>query len=247
MTKNKWIIGNWKMNGSQSLVQEFENILSDLHIPAHIQVGIAPPFPYLPLLKTMDNTIRIGAQNISQFDQDGAFTGEINSRMLQDCGATFVLIGHSERRTLFGETDNQLHQKTQNTLNAGLIPVYCVGENLSVRQTGQENEFISSQLEIILPLLTLDTPFLIAYEPVWAIGTGEVATQEQISAMHEHIRQFLLSKEINTDNIFILYGGSVNAENAQHILKLPNVDGALIGGAALKTEQFIRIIKAVEN
>ncbi len=247
MQKQKWVVGNWKMNGRADFAQALLDELSALTISDHTQVGVAPPLPYLALGAQILRHSRIlaGAQDVSSFAQDGAFTGEASATMLKDIGADFVLIGHSERRQYFGEDNEIFIKKIQNALQAGLRPIYCVGENLQQRESKQENQVISDQLNI---LDHVDAEkVLIAYEPVWAIGTGKVATEEQIMDMHQHIYQHLLSKQINTDNITVLYGGSVNADNALTILNLPRVDGALVGGASLKIAQFRHIIKVIEN
>ncbi len=247
MQKQKWVVGNWKMNGRVDFTQTLLDQLKTLAIPENVQIGVAPPLPYLAQSAHIlhDSRIHTGAQDVSQFEKEGAFTGETNAGMLRDIGADFALVGHSERRQYFGETGEILVKKIQNALHAGLCPIYCIGENLQQRENKLEKQVISEQLGI-LDQVQADK-VIIAYEPVWAIGTGKVATEEQIIDMHQHIYQHLLSKQINTDNITVLYGGSVNAENASVILNLPNVDGALVGGASLKIESFVHIIKAIEN
>ncbi len=247
MQKQKWVVGNWKMNGRTEFTQALLTELSTLSIPENVQVGIAPPLPYLAqsIQALQHSPILTGVQDVSQFEQDGAYTGEVSANMLKDIGADFVLVGHSERRQYFAENSELLTKKIQNALQAGLRPIYCVGENLQERESNQEKEVISVQLSVLDQLITEN--IIIAYEPVWAIGTGKVATEAQITDMHQHIYQHLLSKQINTDNITVLYGGSVNAENALTILNLRRVDGALVGGASLKIEQFRHIIKVIEN
>ena len=235
------------MNGRTEFTQALLTELSTLSIPENVQVGIAPPLPYLAqsIQALQHSPILTGVQDVSQFEQDGAYTGEVSANMLKDISADFVLVGHSERRQYFAENSELLTKKIQNALQAGLRPIYCVGENLQERESNQEKEVISVQLSVLDQLITEN--IIIAYEPVWAIGTGKVATEAQITDMHQHIYQHLLSKQINTDNITVLYGGSVNAENALTILNLPRVDGALVGGASLKIEQFRHIIKVIEN
>lgn len=237
----QWIFGNWKMHGNLAdnarLLQQLSIINNN---NAHI--GIAAPFPYL--LQAVDlvknNSIVIGAEDCSRFADKGAYTGEVSATMLADCGVDFVLIGHSERRTYFNENNEILRKKIDNALACDLIPILCVGETLAQRQAGQETAVVGEQLAVLQGLSV--NHIAVAYEPVWAIGTGEVANAEQIAAMHAFLHKEILS--IMGENVIIrtLYGGSVNANNAAEILSIDKVNGALVGGASLKAEAFSAII-----
>ena len=237
-----WIIGNWKMNGRRSSTAAFAQAWAAQRLPENVCTGIAAPLPYLLDLKQAAPALPVGAQDVSRFDKDGAFTGETSAAMLADLGAQFVLLGHSERRQYFGENNETLSAKLDNALAAGLTPILCVGETLAQRQAAQEQAVVAEQLSVLrgkaMPHIA------IAYEPVWAIGTGQVASAEQIAAMHAFIYAELLSFANKNANIRALYGGSVNAQNAQTILTLPNVDGALVGGASLQADSFAAIVQA---
>ena len=237
-----WIIGNWKMNGRRSSTAAFAQAWAAQRLPENVSTGIAAPLPYLLDLKQAAPALPVGAQDVSRFDKDGAFTGETSAVMLADLGAQFVLLGHSERRQYFGENNETLSAKLNNALAAGLIPILCVGETLAQRQAAQEQAVVADQLSVLrgkaMPHIA------VAYEPVWAIGTGQVASAEQIADMHAFIYAELLSFTNKSANIRALYGGSVNAQNAQTILTLPNVDGALVGGASLQADSFAAIVQA---
>ena len=219
-----WIIGNWKMNGRRSSTAAFAQAWAAQRLPENVCTGIAAPLPYLLDLKQAAPALPVGAQDVSRFDKDGAFTG------------------HSERRQYFGENNETLSAKLDNALAAGLTPILCVGETLVQRQAAQEQAVVAEQLSVlrgkVMPHIA------VAYEPVWAIGTGQVASPEQIADMHAFIYTELLSFSNKSANIRALYGGSVNAQNAQTILTLPNVDGALVGGASLQADSFAAIVQA---
>ena len=237
----QWIFGNWKMNGNLAdnvvLLQQLAKINHD-----HALVGIATPFPYLlqavDLLK--NSQIIVGSQDCSSFSEKGAYTGEVSATMVKDCGAKFVLIGHSERRTYFNEQNQILRKKIDNALACDLIPILCVGETLEQRQAGQETAVVAEQLAVLQGLSV--NHIAVAYEPVWAIGTGEVATATQIEHMHAFIHREILSILGENVTIRTLYGGSVNANNAADILSIDKVNGALVGGASLKADAFSAII-----
>ena len=237
-----WIIGNWKMNGRRSSIAAFAQAWAAQRLPENVSTGIAAPLPYLLDLKQAAPALPVGAQDVSRFDKDGAFTGETSAVMLADLGTQFVLLGHSERRQYFGENNETLSAKLDNALAAGLIPILCVGETLAQRQAAQEQSVVAEQLSVLrgkaMPHIA------VAYEPVWAIGTGQVASAEQIADMHAFIYAELLSFTNKSANIRALYGGSVNAQNAETILTLPNVDGALVGGASLQADSFAAIVQA---
>ncbi len=230
----KYIFGNWKQNGDLQRLREMVVALTSLKISQERVVAIFPPFVYLETAHQLLNRtpIQLGAQNLSAAEK-GAFTGEISGAMLKKVGCTFVLIGHSERRHIFGESDAVVAQKFLQALHAHLIPVLCVGETLAEFEAGQAEAVIKRQLEIIPQG---SSPYLIAYEPVWAIGTGKTAAPAYAEKIHHFIQQCL------TNRTPILYGGSVNAENASTLLDSPHIDGVLVGGASLIPPEFVKIV-----
>ena len=249
--RRRIIAGNWKMHNnlseSQNLVTKLVNELNNQNI--NREVIICPPFTSLTEVSNLlDGTkIELGAQNM-HFEDKGAFTGEISADMLKSVGCKYVILGHSERRTIFGESDEIINKKIKQALNAGLIPIFCMGETLEQREDGITNDVIKNQVsEGIKELSEEDVnKIIIAYEPIWAIGTGKTATQEQAQEVHKFIR-FLLREnfsENTSQNIPILYGGSVKPNNAEDILAKEDIDGALVGGACLDTDSFVSIIKA---
>jgi len=211
-------------------------------------VLLCPPHYLIPSLAKacIGLGIGIGAQNC-HFEQEGAYTGEMSAEMAADAGGTYVILGHSERRALFGETDRDVVRKAVAVHEAGLCPIICVGESLEQRQAGQADEVVGEQLRHSVPTSIDGQPLVIAYEPVWAIGTGLVPSLEDIAAMHDHIRGTLAARfgEKKAQTIRILYGGSVKPSNAKEILALSDVNGALIGGAGLDMENLAAIAKAV--
>jgi triosephosphate isomerase (TIM) len=243
----KIVAGNWKMNlqlneGKQVL----DEILAGLH-PSDVSVVIFPPSPFIHLLSSDCGFISIGAQNFNEHDA-GAVTGECSIPQLQSVGARIGLIGHSERRALFGETHETLKLKVDAAVAHNFQFIFCCGEPLDIREKGAEFQYVKRQLEESLFHLsaTQIENGIIAYEPVWAIGTGKTATSEQAEEMHAHIRSWL-EETYNLDvaqSISILYGGSCNEKNAAELFACPNVDGGLIGGASLKAESFLHIIHA---
>lgn len=245
------VAGNWKMNKNFSEAQELMSQLSDYmrnHTP-NCEVMVAPPALYLT---TAESTL--GAQNVGVFAQDvsehqsGAYTGEISVDMLKSINANGSLVAHSERRQYHGETDSHANRKIKNLLDKGLIPIYCNGENLDERKSGKYLEVIKNQTEVALFTLSSEEikKVVIAYEPVWAIGTGETASAEQAQEVHAFIRKMISDKYGNetAQEVSILYGGSVKPNNAKEIFSQPDVDGGLIGGAALNIEDFTKIIEA---
>lgn len=234
------------MNGS---VAHTEQLLANLSAAdLSCDVAVFPAFPYLAqALTALDKTpIRVGAQNVAG-SENGAFTGEVSAAMLADLGVALALVGHSERRTLFGETDAIVLAKTQQLLAHKITAVVCVGETLVERQAGQEQAVVAKQLQLLLAeLSSFDWHgVILAYEPVWAIGTGETATPEQAQAMHAYIRSLLAEKDADLAvNTRILYGGSVKAANAAELFAQPDIDGGLVGGASLDAAEFLAICKA---
>ncbi|MBA4500771.1 triose-phosphate isomerase [Marinobacterium marinum] len=245
------VIGNWKMNGLQDrnaelLTEVASGVAGDAF--ASVDIGVCPPFIYLQsVVQQLTGTmIATGAQNMSQH-AGGAYTGEISAEMLADIGCSLVVLGHSERRSLFAETDVDVAEKVQAALAAGLIPVVCVGETLEQREAGRAVEVVSQQLlQAIAGLdVTMLERIVVAYEPVWAIGTGLTASPEQAQEIHQALRAALSSLSIDAaEQMRIVYGGSVNAANADALFAQPDIDGGLIGGASLKAEDFIAICRA---
>lgn len=252
--KQKLVIGNWKMNKSfdeaEDLISNIEETLDGWELQT--MIGICPPFPYLELATDHadESSFECGAQNCSEF-ANGAYTGEVSASMLADLGVEFCLVGHSERRKYFGETHASLANKVDRLLEQALIPVFCCGELIEERESGKHFQVIEKQLSDSLFHLTKEQieKVVIAYEPVWAIGTGLNATPQQAEEMHAFIRS-LIEKRYGTEiayNLYILYGGSCNPKNALELFSQPNVDGGLIGGASLQAEDFIAIIEAAET
>jgi triosephosphate isomerase len=249
--RRKIIAGNWKMNlnltESISLISELKNGLSK-DVPG-CEVIICPPYTSLETASTLikDSNIKLGAQNI-YFEDSGAYTGEISASMLKSVGCEFVIIGHSERRTIFKETDEVINKKITKALSCLLKPIFCIGETLEEREKGITFNIIQKQVVEGLKNISSSnlSNLIIAYEPVWAIGTGRNATPQQAEEVHAFIRNLL--QEIydanSASNIVIQYGGSVKPDNAKELLSQPNIDGALVGGACIKADSFLKIIYA---
>ena len=242
------VAGNWKMNASKESVNSLINgILSGMN-GVSSDVIVCAPFPYLSQVESLINgsNLMLGAQNLN-VNSEGAFTGEVSADMIKDFGAQHVIVGHSERRSLYGETSAVVAEKTKTAIDAGLIPLLCIGESLEERESGNTETVVAEQLNAVISLLGIDAfdGVIIAYEPVWAIGTGLTATPEQAQSVHLFIRNLLA---VNSKSIAqktpILYGGSMNAGNASDLISCPDIDGGLIGGAALKAEDFLQICKA---
>lgn len=244
------VAGNWKMNKNLPDAQELMYQLLEYkkNNPTNCEVYIAPPALYLMMAKDLfkNNEIGVFSQDMSEHES-GAFTGEISAEMLQSINATGSLIGHSERRQYHGETDSHCNRKVKLALDKGLTPIYCNGETLEQRKAGQHFEVVKNQIEVALFTLSAEEikKVVIAYEPVWAIGTGETATAEQAQEIHAHIRSLIAAKygQDVANEISILYGGSVKPDNAKEIFSQPDIDGGLIGGAALKIGDFSKIIE----
>ncbi len=244
------IAGNWKMNLLRdSAVALVHQLHDQLVSRPHVEVVVCPPHVYLHDVGAVlcGGVIQLGAQNMHAEDE-GAFTGEVSGKMLRDLGCRYVILGHSERRQFFGETDSMVLAKALAAFRYGLVPIVCVGESLDQREAGQTQEIVRRQCEGSLGGLSPEqmASTVIAYEPIWAIGTGKTATPEQAEEVHADIRQFLSQKfgAAVADAVRIQYGGSVKADNAAQLLSQPNIDGALVGGASLKAESFLAIINA---
>ena len=242
----KLIAGNWKMNGSlaanEALVQA---MLAGIGSPK-ADVALCAPAPYLSQLQSLLNgsPIAWGSQDVSAHEQ-GAFTGEVSAAMLRDFACRYAIVGHSERRQYHGETDAVVAEKAQRALAAGITPIVCVGETLAEREAGVTEEVVKRQLAAVIHLVGhCITEVVVAYEPVWAIGTGKTATPEQAQAVHAVLRAQLKAATPHPERIQILYGGSMNAANAATLLAQPDIDGGLIGGASLKAPDFLQIVAA---
>ncbi len=240
------VAGNWKMHGSRAENASLVSGLLDLLQPGkRAEILLCPPFPYLMetgrLLK--DSGVALGAQSVCAESQ-GAFTGEVSAAMLKDVGCRYVLVGHSERRQLFGESDALVARKFVAAQGQGLVPVLCVGETLEERESDQTASVVSRQLEAVLAVTGVKSlaRAVIAYEPIWAIGTGRTASPEQAQEVHAMIRAKVAERDGTIGgSVRILYGGSVKASNAQELFAMPDIDGGLVGGASLKADEFARI------
>lgn len=242
------IAGNWKQNGDWSLCEQFirasEHYANDAEL-SRVQLVLCPPSLWISELSSrLTGAWCVGAQNLSA-EADGAFTGEISGEMLGKAGATFCIVGHSERRSLYSESDEVVCRKLEAAKHAGLRPILCVGEDLDCREAGHAVEFVTDQLLASTKGMRQGDlqNLIVAYEPVWAIGTGKVASEEQVQSMHAAIRRMLVELVGSASNP-LLYGGSVKPDNAVALLALPDVDGALVGGASLQIEDFLAIGRA---
>lgn len=243
--RRKLIAGNWKMNNDVEESIKLVQKLNSSVLNEDVDVLICPPFTSLyPVIQELKNSpIKVGAQNM-YFEDRGAFTGEISPAILKNLGLEYVIIGHSERRQHFGETDRFINKKVKAALEYGLKPILCVGESLEQREAGIEKETVKKQLIRDLEGISEGEKLVVAYEPIWAIGTGKTATSGQANEMSAYIREVLaeiFSKEA-ADKMIIQYGGSVKASNAKEIMEQSDIDGALVGGASLKADEFIKII-----
>jgi triosephosphate isomerase len=243
------VAGNWKMHGSRLATQQLlESIKQSAATLTQIDVVVFPGYIYLPETQTLlqNSTITYGAQNVYP-GASGAYTGEIAAAMLVDFGCRYVLIGHSERRALFHEPLELITEKFQTVLAAGLTPVLCIGETLAEREAGSMEDVLKAQLNAVIEQAGIASisGAVIAYEPVWAIGTGKTASPEQAQQAHAYIRQQLARLDTNIANTTrILYGGSVKADNAAGLFAMPDIDGALVGGASLEANSFLAICQA---
>ncbi|WP_338446194.1 triose-phosphate isomerase [Pelagerythrobacter marensis] len=247
MAERPYIVGNWKMNGTRAMLAQARAIDRAAQNLMKVEVALAPPFTLVHATHREVEQIGVGAQDCHPAD-DGAHTGDISATMAADAGAKFVILGHSERRQNHGETDALVRAKAQAALAAGLRVIMCCGETEEVRDAGKAVEHVLAQLRASLPE-SLDRPgemLTVAYEPVWAIGTGRTPTAEDIGAMHREIRALLVELFGEEDGaaVRILYGGSVKAENARELLAADEVGGALVGGASLTAESFMGIVIA---
>ncbi|MDA3798186.1 MAG: triose-phosphate isomerase [Kiritimatiellae bacterium] len=247
--RKKIIAGNWKMNKTAEDSKELAQAIKlDLANVNEVDVVVCPTFTSLDTVSNVigDTNIKLGAQNM-HWEAEGAYTGEISASMLRNLYCHYVILGHSERREYFGETDEIVNKKAKAAIAAGLIPIVCVGETLEERESNTQEAVVSAQLKGSLAGLGASlAKVVVAYEPVWAIGTGLTASPEQAQEMHAFIRKTLaeISDQATADGIRIQYGGSMKPENAAELLSQPDIDGGLIGGAALKAPSFVALVKA---
>ena len=248
--RRKLVVGNWKMNGSRtSNAVLLSEIVAGLTASGAAS-AVCVPAPYLAQCQAQlaGSALGWGAQDVSAH-ASGAYTGEISTAMLQDFGCSYVVIGHSERRAYHGETDAQVAAKTVAALAAGITPIVCIGETLAQREAGQTDAVVAQQLGAVLAAISADdvAKLVLAYEPVWAIGTGKTATPQMAQDVHQVLRAQLATKNaVAAAGVQILYGGSMKPENAKELMAMPDIDGGLIGGAALKAADFLAIIHAAD-
>jgi len=248
----KLVAGNWKMNGNLATSQVLlKAILPPLAALSRARYAVCVPFPYLPAVgqALSGSKVALGAQDLCQFE-DGAYTGAVSGAMLADCGCRYVIVGHSERRTVFGETDEVVALKYAQAMKHGLTPILCVGEVLAEREAGVTEAVVARQIDAVAGHCGMEAlgRGVIAYEPVWAIGTGKTATPEQAQAVHAFIRGRIAAADRRVaEALLILYGGSVKAGNAAQLFAKPDVDGGLIGGASLVADEFMAICRAAQN
>ena len=255
MARRAIVAANWKMNGGTALVNTIVDGLTSVELQSNVDVVICPSFPFLSELVSqskvnkLDKAIHVGAQNVSAHES-GAYTGEISTQMLQELSVKFVIIGHSERRSYYKETSSQIAHKLSALLKAGLTPILCIGESEAERIAGQTESVLASQLQPVIDEVGIDNfaDIVIAYEPVWAIGTGKTASSEMAQETHQFIRNFLAqANESVATKVPLLYGGSVNASNCEELFAQTDIDGGLIGGASLQVEQFKKICSAAKG
>ncbi|MGI6752194.1 MAG: triose-phosphate isomerase [Anaerovoracaceae bacterium] len=245
--RKPFIAGNWKMFKTKAEAAAFAQEFKRIYVASDVQVAVCAPFTQLEtLVEAFKGTgVKVGAQNM-HFEKEGAFTGEISGAMLAEIGVDYCIIGHSERRQYFGETDETVNKKLLTSLSYGILPILCVGEILTERDAGRAKEVVEGQIKAALANLSTEDmeKITVAYEPVWAIGTGRTATPEQADEMCGHIRSVIsgLYGEETGDKIVIQYGGSVKPSNATDLMNMYEIDGALVGGASLVPEDFISIV-----
>ena len=250
--RTPFIAGNWKMNLTGDQARELASAVAAGVTPSSVEVAVCPPAVYLDRVRSALEASRVGLGAQNMYDQaDGAYTGEISAAMLCDVGCRYVILGHSERRQLLGETDALVRRKVVRALEVGLIPIVCLGETLDQRQAGHTRSVVAEQFTGSLGGLDPQQMqhVVIAYEPIWAIGTGVVATPQQAEEVHADLRS-LVQTHYNTavaQAVRLQYGGSVKPDNAAELLAQPNIDGALVGGASLKADSFLGIVAAAQS
>lgn len=242
------LVANWKMHGSLGDNQKWAEEFLSQPLSTGLTTVVCPPYLYLPQLQTLfeDSAVELGAQNVGEYES-GAYTGEVSAAMLKDMDCRYVIIGHSERRSLYAEREEQITRKLQIASRYSLIPILCVGETLEQREAGQTETVIAKQLDGVVPTLQEISveKYVLAYEPVWAIGSGQTATPDQAQQTHGYIRDYLsksIGKEIN--KLKIIYGGSINSENAAVLFAMDDIAGGLVGGASLQAKSFWQICQS---
>lgn len=249
MTQQKLIAGNWKMNGSLVGNEALVRAVAQGMAEAKCAVAVCVPAPYLEQVNRLraGTTIELGAQDVSNHEQ-GAYTGEVSAPMLREFGVRYAIVGHSERRQYHGESDELVADKAKAALSHGITPIVCVGETLAEREAGRTQDVVKRQMAAVIHVNGhCISEIVVAYEPVWAIGTGRTATPEQAQEVHALLRAQLKAATPHPERVGILYGGSMNAGNAAALLAQPDVDGGLIGGASLKAPDFLQIIAAASR
>jgi triosephosphate isomerase (TIM) len=243
------IVGNWKLNGTKGLAVSLAKAVMDgVEASKDVDIAICAPYVYLPELSSMlkGHILELGAQNVADHDS-GAYTGEISAEMLAEFSCKYAIVGHSERREYYGDSNESVAARFCQAIEAGIIPILCVGETLEQREQEQTFQVIDAQLEAVIAKAGIEAfkQASIAYEPVWAIGTGKTASPEQAEEVHKHIRQLIAEKNVEiANNLPIIYGGSVKPNNAESLFSMPDIDGALIGGASLIAEDFLSIYQS---
>jgi triosephosphate isomerase len=255
MTRQAIVAANWKMNGDIALVDAMVSSLKDVKLLPAVKVIICPSSLHLALLKSklvetkLSNLLKVGAQNVNEHSS-GAYTGEISTAMLQDLSVNYVILGHSERRSLYNESSTLIAKKVDASLEAEITPILCIGESEAERAAGKTEAVLISQLKPVIEQVGINKfiDVVIAYEPVWAIGTGKTASSAMAQETHQFIRHYLAQQnELVASKVSILYGGSVNAANCKELFAQPDIDGGLIGGASLQAEQFKIICTAAKG
>lgn len=250
--RSKLVVGNWKMHGGTVQNRDLLNaVIAGTAGMSGTSLAVCVPYPYLSQAQSILQAthVRWGAQNVSQYDK-GAYTGEVSAAMLMDFGCRYVIVGHSERRALYGEDNHTVALKFRAAQSVGLTPVLCVGETLDQREAAITEQVVAEQLDTIIELAGIDAlaKSVLAYEPVWAIGTGKTATPEQAQEVHAFIRNRIAANNSEVAiGLQILYGGSAKANNAAELFAMPDIDGGLIGGASLVADEFIAICSAAKN
>jgi len=251
MNRRTIVAANWKMNGNLNLVEEMSKRLNQVQLDESVDVIVCPGFPYLATMATKltHKNVYLGAQNMNA-QAKGAFTGEISTAMLQEFAVKYVILGHSERRNIYQETSLEIAKKVSAALEADITPILCIGESGEQRTAEQTESVLAAQLQPVIDEVGIKkfNEVVIAYEPVWAIGTGKTASPEMAQATHQYIRQFLAANNAEiADKVPLLYGGSVNAQNCEALFAQPDIDGGLLGGASLKVDEFSQICSTVKG
>lgn len=251
MTRKAIVLANWKLNGDLPLLRSMAERLNSISPFTNVDVIMCPSFPYLLTASELftHNNVVIGAQNMSQH-QAGAYTGEVSADMLNEMSVKYVILGHSERRSYYHDTNELVAEKVQAALHAKLTPIFCIGEREEDRLQGNTQAFLSMQLQAVIDKIGIESfkDVVIAYEPLWAIGTGKTASPEIAQEIHVFIREYLAKLNANiAQNISIIYGGSVNANNCKNLFEQPDIDGGLIGGASLNIDEFEKICLTIKG